>query len=103
MRSGQDHRTPVSVPRRARHEWIDNRPFNEPPFAVKDLDADSGKDVEREPIGRHEIRNWPVNPELEFDVVPIQLWLADHMRVVEIREEALCFKGESYVCISILD
>ena len=101
MRPRQHHRPTMAIPGRSSDEGIDDSAFDKLALAVKHLDADPGKDVERDLIRRHQICNWPVDPELNSDVVFVDFRFADHVGVVDIGEQPLGLDRESDVRIGI--
>src|SRR5215203_4956054 len=102
VRAGENHRTRMTMSGCSRHKWIDDSALDELPFAVKHFDADAGKNVECDLISGHQICNWPIDPKLQCQVVLIQLGLADHVHIIEIRGQPLSFDRESNVRVGIL-
>src|SRR6185295_2825867 len=67
----------MPMSRRSGHEWVDDRDFGKSPLGVEHLDADSREDIESNLISCHQIGDRSVHPELERDVMIIELGRAN--------------------------
>jgi hypothetical protein len=92
----------MAVPRRAGDEAVDDCTLDKLAFRVEDLCAYPGEDLERDLVSGHEVLDRTIDPELQCQVVVIQLGLPNQVSIRRVRDETLSLDRKADVRIRVL-
>jgi hypothetical protein len=101
MGSLQEQFAYMAMAEGASHKRIPDALFVESSLGVKDLLTQASEDIVRELVGSEEIEYRLVNPDIELDLIIVNVGVANQVNPIKVAKNVFGFEGEAEVGLGI--